>query len=264
MKALFFDIDGTLVSFTTHKIPQSAVDAIAQAKQNGCKIIIATGRPMSIVNNLGQLQSRGLIDGYITMNGGYTFVEDKVLFENPIPNEDLKQIIPYCQKLGVSTVYMTNDECMLLRNSKEFDDVFYKTLNIDPVIEGTEADEVHILKNGHIYQITTFINTEEEAPLLPYIPGSETTRWHPAFVDIMGKGNTKSHGIKTVCKHYNIKQEDTYAFGDGGNDISMLTYAGTGVAMGNASDVVKQSANFVAPHIDEDGLAFAMKQLSII
>ena len=61
IKALFFDIDGTLVSFTTHKIPQTTVDAIAQAKKNGVKIYISTGRPISLITNLGQIEH--LIDG---------------------------------------------------------------------------------------------------------------------------------------------------------------------------------------------------------
>lgn len=70
-KALFFDIDGTLVSFQTHEIPVSAVEALAAAKAEGHRIFIATGRPRIIISNLGALQERGLIDGYITMNGAY-------------------------------------------------------------------------------------------------------------------------------------------------------------------------------------------------
>ena len=70
IKALFFDIDGTLVSFATHAIPQTTIEAIAAAKAKGIRIFIATGRPAVIINNLSALQDRGLIDGYITMNGG--------------------------------------------------------------------------------------------------------------------------------------------------------------------------------------------------
>ena len=69
IKALFFDIDGTLVSFNTHAIPQTTIEAIAAAKAKGIRIFIATGRPAVIINNLSALQDRGLIDGYITMNG---------------------------------------------------------------------------------------------------------------------------------------------------------------------------------------------------
>lgn len=68
-KALFFDIDGTLVSFETHAIPASTIEALTIAHEKGIKIFIATGRPKAIINNLADIQDRGLIDGYITMNG---------------------------------------------------------------------------------------------------------------------------------------------------------------------------------------------------
>ena len=78
-KAIFFDIDGTLVSFETHGIPASTVEAIAAAHARGIKMFIATGRAPGFINNLGDLQSRGLIDGYVTMNGGYCYVGSEVI-----------------------------------------------------------------------------------------------------------------------------------------------------------------------------------------
>lgn len=78
IKALFFDIDGTLVSFQTHQIPVSAVRAIEQAKERGIQVYISTGRPFALINNLGDI--RHLIDGYITVNGAYCFIllSDKI------------------------------------------------------------------------------------------------------------------------------------------------------------------------------------------
>lgn len=67
IKALFFDIDGTLVSFQTHRIPKSTVDALEQAKLNGVKFYISTRRYIMLITNLGQIEH--LIDGYITTNG---------------------------------------------------------------------------------------------------------------------------------------------------------------------------------------------------
>lgn len=84
IKALFFDIDGTLVSFDTHAIPETTIEAIAAAKAKGIRIFIATGRPAVIINNLSALQDRGLIDGYITMNGGYCFVGEEVIYKSAI------------------------------------------------------------------------------------------------------------------------------------------------------------------------------------
>ena len=75
IKAAFFDIDGTLVSFQTHQIPASTIKAIEQAKEQGVKIFISTGRPVAIINNIDPI--RHLIDGYITFNGARTFIGDE-------------------------------------------------------------------------------------------------------------------------------------------------------------------------------------------
>ena len=81
--ALFFDIDGTLVSFQTHEIPASTILALTQAKANGSRVYIATGRPPLIINNLGAIEQ--LIDGYITTNGALCYVGDEMVTCQPIP-----------------------------------------------------------------------------------------------------------------------------------------------------------------------------------
>ena len=75
--ALFFDIDGTLVSFKTHEIPPSTIQALVQAKANGSRVYIATGRPPLIITNLGAIEH--LIDGYITTNGALCYVGDELI-----------------------------------------------------------------------------------------------------------------------------------------------------------------------------------------
>ena len=89
-KALFFDIDGTLVSFNTHRIPDSTVQALRAAKQKGVMVFISTGRPIHIINNLGQIDD--LIDGYITTNGAYCFIGKEQVCMNAI-SEDEEAVI---------------------------------------------------------------------------------------------------------------------------------------------------------------------------
>ena len=89
--ALFFDIDGTLVSFETHQIPASTILALTQAKANGHKVFIATGRPPIIITNLGAIEH--LIDGYVTTNGAYCFVGDEVVACKSIPPHEARLIV---------------------------------------------------------------------------------------------------------------------------------------------------------------------------
>lgn len=91
IKALFFDIDGTLVSFNTHKIPDSTIQAIEQAKEKGIQVYISTGRPFSLINNIDEISH--LIDGYITVNGAYCFIGEQVISCSPIPVEDVLTLI---------------------------------------------------------------------------------------------------------------------------------------------------------------------------
>lgn len=74
-KISIFDIDGTLVSFKSHKIPESAIYGLTLAKEKGAGIYIATGRPYGLINNIEEIKH--LVDGYITANGAYCFPANK-------------------------------------------------------------------------------------------------------------------------------------------------------------------------------------------
>ena len=89
--ALFFDIDGTLVSFETHQIPPSTILALTQAKANGHKVFIATGRPPIIITNLGAIEH--LIDGYVTTNGALCFIGKKTVSCHAIPKDAAQLIV---------------------------------------------------------------------------------------------------------------------------------------------------------------------------
>ena len=102
IKALFFDIDGTLVSFRTHAIPASTVEALEKAKAAGVRIFIATGRPVAIIDNLGAISH--LIDGYVTTNGAFCFVGDEVVSCNAIPEADVRTMACLADELDFACV----------------------------------------------------------------------------------------------------------------------------------------------------------------
>ena len=260
IKALFFDIDGTLVSFNTHTIPASTIEALTAAHQKGIQIFIATGRPPQIINNLGELQSRGLIDGYVTMNGAYCFVGDEVIYKSSIPTEDVQQMVRFCQDNHYPCIFVGEKEASVCQPDQVLRSIFYDFLQVDefPVTSFEDAT------NYDIFQMTPFFSPEAEAIIQPQVPACEFGRWHPAFVDITAIGNNKRKGIDQMIHHMNLNLDEVMAFGDGGNDISMLEYVGLGVAMGNARDEVKASAKYVTTTVDEGGVANALKHFGII
>lgn len=256
-KAFFFDIDGTLVSFATHRIPESAVDAISRAHSAGHKIIISTGRPTAIITNLGQLQQRGLIDAYITMNGAYCYCGDKVLYSNPIDLPDAQTIAAFAEEQGVPCIFVGEHTMTIAGENEEAIRVFAHELAA-PRLPHTDY-KTPLLEP--LYQITPFFTDAQQLTVEPLLKRCEPGRWHPAFVDITARGCTKAKGVDVMLDHFGMTIDQAVAFGDGGNDVPMLKHAGLGIAMGNANDDVKSQADRVTTSVDDDGIANALALL---
>ena len=258
-KALFFDVDGTLVSFNTHRIPQSAVDALAEAKRRGAMVFISTGRPMRLINNLDAIQH--LVDGYITANGACCSVGGEVIACREIPNPEARALIGAAEREGFSMLVVGERELTVVNDGADVDRYFRRMLDVSDLGEGTALADVLAER---IVQLTPIIDEAAERRLMPLLPSCVSARWFPAFTDITARGADKGTALMTVAAHLGISREDTIAFGDGGNDKSILQAAGTGVAMGNAPDDVKAVADYVTASVDEDGIARALEQLRII
>jgi Cof subfamily protein (haloacid dehalogenase superfamily) len=260
IKALFFDIDGTLVSFDTHVIPPSAVDAITAAHRAGVRIFIATGRPAVIINNIAPLQQLGLISGYVTMNGAYCFVDDTVIYKSPIPPADVHAMASASEAEGFPCIFVGEHDISVCQPDADVVSIFHDFLMVD-TLPVTTPDAV---VRHDIYQMSPFIRPDREAAMMPLLAGSESNRWHPAFSDITARGNNKQHGISRIIEHFGIRRDEIMALGDGGNDIGMLRYAHIGIAMGNARDEVKSVADYVTTTVDQSGVAHALRHFGLV
>ena len=115
-----------------------------------------------------------------------------------------------------------------------------------------------------IYQAVTFLDRDHEHLLLDRAPHLKTTRWHPNFLDVIPPTGGKDRGLDAILEHFGIPLDECMAFGDGENDLSMLVHAGIGVAMGSASDAVKEQADYTAPTVDEDGIVQALRHFGVL
>lgn len=260
IEAIFLDIDGTLVSFETKQIPDSTISALAEAHRRGVKIFIATGRPTSFINNIGELQSRGLIDGYVTMNGSYCYIGDEVVFNNPLSREDLLKVSSYCEEREIACVYVGENRAVVRHPSPLFRELFFDLLHVGEVPE-VDLEEALSFEG---YQLSPFIHKRDEGELVAQLENCEVGRWMDDFADIGAKGNTKSLGITKIIEKFGIDISNVMAVGDGGNDISMIEFAGVGVAMGNASDEVKSYADYVTTSVDNNGIETALRHYKVI
>lgn len=259
IQALFFDIDGTLVSFTTHRIPQSTVEALRQAKAHGVKVYISTGRPPMIITNLGQISD--LIDGYITTNGARCFVGQDTVCLHPIQREDVNTVITDGEKKGYPVIVVGEKHLAICHITPIVSEVFVKGLGVDSLdFSTTMADLAH----EEILQLTPFCTAEQEAELMPRLHHCTSGRWHPAFTDITSADADKGKGLHAMADYLGLDVSQTMAFGDGGNDLSIIREAGIGVAMGNAGNNVKRVADYVTTAVDEDGVRNALVHFGVI
>ena len=111
------------------------------------------------------------------------------------------------------------------------------------------------------YQICPRIPSKDDAEWVKHAPGLKSARWTEEFADMIPLEGGKPVGMQKILDYYGIDQKDTIAFGDGGNDMTMLEFAGVGVAMGNASDFVKSYANFATTSTYDNGIYNAVTKI---
>jgi Cof subfamily protein (haloacid dehalogenase superfamily) len=257
IKAVFFDIDGTLMSLKTKIIPESTQKAIKNLREQGIKVIVATGRS---INDLGHIKHIEF-DGFLTFNGGYCMtIDGQVMFRQAIHPEDINNLIHYSESSTVSFSLMYEDKVRISHKSSQVIELYtHVNLPVPPLYDKETLDIENVL------QVNVFIDPEDEGSFMQEVmPNSLSSRWTPLFADVNPGGVSKQKGVEFFCDHFNIDVSETMAFGDGGNDISMLKFVKIGVAMGNAGDNVKEVADFVTEEVDHHGVEAALIHFGLL
>lgn len=256
IKAVFFDIDGTLVSFKTHSVPESARQAIAQMRERGIKVFIATGRVLKYTGVVSDIE----VDGYITVNGGYCITSTgEVIYECSIPSEIVEKVFELRRKYGFSFAILTEKGMYvesLEGRAKEVADL----INIYPEV----ADLEYIASTQNVLQICPYIDPELERVIMAELEECVSSRWIDILMDINMRGVDKSLATRHVMEYYGYTMQEAMAFGDGGNDLPMVRDVAVGVAMGNACEELKQVADYVTLSVDEDGVSHALREYGLI
>lgn len=249
IKAIFFDIDGTLVPFGMERIPENTLKTLKALREKGIKLFVGTGRPPCAIDHVKALFD---FDGYLTANGQYCFDhKGHVIFEQYIPESSVKRLLPYVEENKIATLYATVESCY--RNDYVVEDYDLRW----PKADDTTA-------NKSILQVMATIEPSQDEDFVNHLPGTKALRWTDSFADVISQSGGKDVGINHMISYYGIELENVMAIGDGANDIPMLEYVPYSVAMGNASKEVKKYASYVTDESQNDGITKACQHFQIL
>lgn len=270
-KLIFFDVDGTLVQFDG-TMPVSTGEALRRARENGHRLVICTGRSKSQI--YPWLLEFGF-DGIVAAAGAYVEWQGRCISHQTASVQAVRRFvdffegehIPYCLQTTQSTIATDENAHRIMRLFAEKFDVSEE--QVRQVFGGMIVDEEpakHQDIEKMIYYDSPYPVFEVEGRLAPWFDVTVTS-----FADadetsgeVTLAGITKSYGMKKLMEHVSCTQGDTIAFGDGFNDLDMLQFAGTGVAMGNAAEQIKNAADRVTARVDEDGIWHALQTMALI
>ena len=256
IRAIFFDVDGTLVSFDTHVCPTPVLEALHRLREQGIKLFLATGRPPQM---LSYIYSQFTFDAQVTLSGQYCFTPERILRQNPMPRSHVEAVVNAARKHGFSCMVLRGEDAFV-NHLDDFSRLFCAELDI-PI--PTQMALENALTQP-VYQMIAFLPPEQEHILHQENPELKFTRWNPTFLDIIPPTGGKDVGIQSVMEHYGLSPDEVMAFGDGENDLPMLRYAGIGVAMGTASDFVKSQSDYVTGTVDELGILHALEHYGLV
>ncbi len=259
--AIFFDIDGTLVDERAgiFKPTAKTIEAIEKLKEKGYLIGVDTGRGRRYVPDLGVD-----FDCYITCNGTVCEVNGKEIFNDYIEQKELDELVEFMEENDIGYAFDTAERCYVQEEAQESFRKWLGVFNIDmdkcfePL---TKTDGLKVNK------VLAAFKSEEQLKAMQEKIGSRfnVLRHHKNLSADVGKyGMNKARGILEVINYLDIKLENTYAFGDDGNDYEMIRDVGFGVAMTPHIPALAEVADYITGSVEDEGIYNALKHIGLI
>lgn len=254
IKAAFFDVDGTLLSFKTHRMPASTVEALRRLRERGIITVVSSGRPSY---QLPPELATGF-DAYVSLNGQLCYDARGVYRSLPIDPVDVATVVD-----GVRAGHY---DVLVLQRERAFASALAPRVVETARTAGLtyEADDIARALDEPVYQFCLFVAEGEEQRFLETTRSVKTTRWSPLFCDVVPREGGKSFGVEATLERFGIAPDEAIAFGDGENDLSMFDAVGTAVAMGSAWDIVRAHATYVTSDVDDDGIYRACAHFGLL
>lgn len=267
-KMIVLDLDGTLTNRNKEITPKTK-ETLMKAQEQGKIVVLASGRPTYGVMPLAEELHLEDYGGYIlSFNGGIIMncKTKEVVFSRQIPAESNGKIIDLAQENNVSI--LTYENRTLLTNRPEDQYVQLESrINILKIISMTTEE----LKAYVTFSVPKFLMTDDGDYLAMVEPKVKAAlgknfsvyRSDPFFLEILPKGIDKAQSLERLLAVIGVKREEMIACGDGYNDLTMIQYAGLGVAMGNGVLPVRKAADYITLTNEEDGVAHVVEKFML-
>ena len=252
-KCCFFDVDGTLLPKGSHGIPHSTSCALRTLQQNGHGVVLCTGRSYIELEELGLTDFR--YDGYILLNGQLCLDSELNPFRAvPFDENETAIVLDLFESMTYPVV--------LVEKNRLYMNYHDSCVSVAQASISTPVHPTGAYCGDALYMATVYGNEKELSKLV--LGNMKAKRWHKWAVDVYPCMGGKVAGAEAFLRKYNLAPSDAFAFGDAENDIELLQFAGTGIAMGNALDEVKAVADFITTDDCNDGIANALRHYSLI
>ncbi len=259
IKLIAIDIDGTLLN-DDRKITPAVYQALKAAEAQGVRIVLCTGRPLTGVQDLlTELDLFTDNDFVITYNGSLVqkTKDQAIISEFGLSHEDYAFVEMTARQLGVH-LHVETQDTMFTANRDISPYTVYEAFLVNMPLKYRTPEEMTPDLN-----IIKMMMIDEPALLdsvIPQLPATLTEQYNvvksaPFFLEVLNKKAHKGAAVKKLAEHLGIDQSEVMAIGDNENDLTMVEYAGIGVAMANATENVRNMADVITASNEEDGVA---------
>lgn len=262
IKLIALDMDGTLLN-SNHQITEEVKKAIRKAKEIGIKVVLCTGRPLIGVRPyLKELDLLDDDDYVITFNGALIqkSKSEEVIEHQTLTFDDYVDLVGLSEKLRLH-IHMEDEQYMYTPNKNIGRYTVHESSLTMMPLRYRSIDEMD--HNIEISKVMFIDEPDLLAKRMPDIPESYYQRFEivlstPYFLEFLNPEASKGNALKHLANLLHIHQDEVMAVGDNLNDLSMIQYAGMGIAMGNAAQPTKDAAQHVTKTNDEHGVAYAI------